>query len=243
MGEHSSNLSMRAQQGALIRDALFEGSLDRLLADGQDWTQALSPRQDAGWIGFAVRNASSIVHKVDEEVRLLIEHGFPLDQKNDKGETPLMLAFSSIRPNVARALLEAGADVNAVDNDGWSILMRLSSRPPSYSTSMDEIYASMIRLAIQAGADPNYQSPHSRNCPLRLAARSGLAHVCQVLLEAGARPDIRDSQGKRPSQVARDSGFERCARLIEDYERRIDAQVDLQVETPQASAPGRRRRI
>jgi len=54
---------------------------------------------------------------------LLIEKGAAINQKNAKGETPLMLASRDSNLGLIRSLLDHSAEIDAQNIDGWSALM------------------------------------------------------------------------------------------------------------------------
>lgn len=57
-----------------------------------------------------------------EVAEMLIQHGANIDQKNSKGETPLMWAAMKGAPQMVLILVNAGADVFASDVNGKSVL-------------------------------------------------------------------------------------------------------------------------
>ncbi len=57
-----------------------------------------------------------------EVAEILIQHGANIDQKNSKGQTPLMMATDYCTPHMVLLLINAGADVFASDVNGKSVL-------------------------------------------------------------------------------------------------------------------------
>ncbi len=76
------------------------------------------------------------------------------------------------------ALLDRGADVNAKDPDGNTLLMNVSA--------CDEIPVDLVKRLIAGGADINAKNPHGQTS-LDFARTRGNTPVVEALLQAGAR--------------------------------------------------------
>ena len=104
-----------------------------------------------------------------EIVELLINKGAKVDARDDEGRTALF--FAEVGSKVFASLVAAGADINAKDYEGNSILMRNVSRSPSVA-EVEEL----LRLGIE---------PHVRNeageSALDLAVSLGLVNVIERL--------------------------------------------------------------
>lgn len=125
-----------------------------------------------------------------------------------------------VRAQIARLLIEAGADVNAVDvASGSSPLHRLMSA--SNVTATMSVFlrygarvgvrnregATPLMLAIEgaslheitnllsAGADPNARHDQDARTPLMIAAALGQTDTIRELLQAGANPRLLDNNG------------------------------------------------
>ena len=72
----------------------------------------------------------------------------------------------------ARALIEAGANVNEDDSDGVTPLFAASR----------EGNATMVRALLEAGAD--YKETKSGTCPYTIAKQNGHKDVVQALVKA-----------------------------------------------------------
>ena len=92
------------------------------------------------------------------------------------GYTALMLASQTGHTDVAKLLIEAGADVNAQDNNGETALMLVS----------DEGHTDIVKMLIEKGADVNAQTNDGQTA-LRIASQEGHTEVAQLLIEAGAK--------------------------------------------------------
>jgi ankyrin repeat protein len=64
-------------------------------------------------------------------LKLLAQHGFPLNERDSEGRTPLHAAYAENHMEAILWLLENGADVNAIDNQGRSTLsMAVNNKCP-----------------------------------------------------------------------------------------------------------------
>jgi ankyrin repeat protein len=154
-----------------------------------------------------------------ETVKLLIERGAPLDARHEQsGRTPADVALKCITeqsewtPNeksleVARALLAAGAPFDgacmtlaaAVCLEQRADIERLARTASREDRQLALAAAAFngnldgVRSAIALGADVNALRPGLEHAaPLHNAVTSGSLAVVKALLDAGARPDVRD---------------------------------------------------
>ncbi len=79
-------------------------------------------------------------------IQTLLETGFDANMPNESGTTALMTAALSYnsRPNIVKALVEGGANVNTQDGFGRTALI--------YATSRNDI--SVVKVLLELGADP-----------------------------------------------------------------------------------------
>jgi ankyrin repeat protein len=107
--------------------------------------------------------------------------------------TPMLMLAGTHRVDSARAILDAGANANEVDDDGISLLAwtAISNRPE------------MARLLIQRGADVNHVDKKGMT-PLLYAASVdfGDSAMVTLLLKSGARADLRTKEGLTPLDLA-----------------------------------------
>lgn len=142
-----------------------------------------------------------------EEVQALLRDGAPIDGVSlveygdalQHWETPLLTALVDDRSSVVRELLRSGADVDAPNmailpnGSGFAhtaLHMMLQRREPG-----------RVRELIRAGADVNRQTTLG-STPLYFAASVDDPELVRILLDAGARPQIRDLEGEVPAGAA-----------------------------------------
>lgn len=121
-----------------------------------------------------------------EEVRRLIASGADLEWRSHE-DTPLIVAAQGRHTEVCRALLAAGAKINARGQGGWTALMF------SAKSSADKS-AAMLSLLINEGADINVASDKGTTA-LMLAGESGQMKMCNLLLDARANVNAKDELG------------------------------------------------
>ena len=63
---------------------------------------------------------AAVIDGDDAQVRRLVAQGAPVDERNRKGETPLILAAKTDQFRTAEFLLQSGADVMAASRFGWT---------------------------------------------------------------------------------------------------------------------------
>ncbi|XP_026173696.1 B-cell lymphoma 3 protein homolog [Mastacembelus armatus] len=115
-----------------------------------------------------------------------------LEIKNYEGLTPLHLAVLRGHRDLARMLLDAGADINAMDvKSGQSPLMH----------AVESSNADMVYFLIENGCDVNSQS-YSGNTALHAACGRGQVDTVRLLLKNGADSSLKNYHNDTPVMVA-----------------------------------------
>jgi ankyrin repeat protein len=134
------------------------------------------------------------VRNYAEEVKLLLGAGAraSINARDSKGRTALMYVkrqlYDDASAEIIRRLVAAGADVNAVDDDGETPLMVSLSHDPYYGNPM-------VLLEEGARASINYKDKQGRTA-LMFAAQTGEVGITKTLLEVGASINARDNKGQ-----------------------------------------------
>jgi len=111
-------------------------------------------------------------------------------------EAVLTLACGYRNPTVAKALLDAGANINARDSNGHTALLSCIEQDPPEIT----------RLLVERGIDVNARD-YQGNTALMLLCSNQFASVLSlpILLQGGADASLRNSEGKTAFQLAGES--------------------------------------
>jgi len=111
-------------------------------------------------------------------------------QVGEEKVTPLHVAGLTEDPAVAKALLEAGADVNARDAGGRT--------PLHWAVGLSVPY---VQELLKKGANVNAEDLQKRT-PLHCLVVSAGADVVQLLADSGANVNARDADGRTPLRAA-----------------------------------------
>ena len=143
--------------------ALRKGDASALLAD----PKALNLRGPYGATPFMY----AVLYSDAATVARLLDMGGDANARNDAAATPLMWAADDA--GKTKALLAHGAKVDAVSSDARTPLLIAASQAGS---------GAVVKLLLEAGADPNHSSP------LREAASRGDLESMRLLIAKGASP-------------------------------------------------------
>jgi ankyrin repeat protein len=105
------------------------------------------------------------------------------------GETALMVAADRYQAEIVKALLDRGADPNAVDRGANSVLMRAAASKRSW----EEERKPLIHLLLEKGADPGHKNTHGVTALMLMALNGNPALA--LVLEKPLDVDARDQQG------------------------------------------------
>jgi ankyrin repeat protein len=174
-------------------------------------------------------------------VNRLIAAGANLEQRDGQRQTPLLLAVAGNHVAVAKALLAAGASPNAqaANQDTPWLLAGASGRTEIIAAMLplkpdlslrnryggdalipacERAHVETAKLLLTSGIDVNHVNNLGWTCLLEIVilGDGGPRHqqVAQLVLDAGANPNLADKDGVSPLQHARKRGQNEVARLI-----------------------------
>jgi ankyrin repeat protein len=121
------------------------------------------------------------------------------------GFTPLGLSCFFQHAEVARYLIEKGADVNIPSNNSFKVA-------PIHSACAVSDFE-LVTLLIKNGADVNAKQ-QADITPLHAAAHNGQNALAELLINAGADVNAKTVDGKTPVMMAEEKSFTETAALI-----------------------------
>ncbi|PPL00330.1 Ankyrin repeat-containing protein [Parapedobacter indicus] len=141
-----------------------------------------------------------------EQVQAMIEdHPDLIDVISDHGFTPLGLSTHFGNEDVVRYLLAKHADPNIQSQNGYNVY-------PLHA-AIGANFDGIAKMLIEAGAEVNVLQT-SRTSPLHLAAQNGNIDLIILLLENGARVEIKNDMGKTASDLAAEKRHVEIAEIL-----------------------------
>ncbi len=132
----------------------------------------------------------AVVNDSYEKVKVLLLQNVDVDERNNVGETALMIAASNNSLPLVKLLIEHDADVNVVPGGGGS--------PLYYALKADQ---ELMEYLLKHGANVNVQDMWGMT-PLYSATVNGDAEKVELLLKYKANPDIKMKKGWTPLAMA-----------------------------------------
>lgn len=185
---------------------------------------------------------SSVIRGELAETQRLLASGADPNMRDDHGRTPLIVAAHRSLDEIARALVKGGADVNAKDSQQYDILtiagvnddiefVRLALELGANPKAITSPYKGTALIAaahlghyrvvadlIRAGAPLNHVNNIAMTALIEaiVLGNGGVNHIAtvQLLLEAGANPNIPDRSGTTPLKLAQSRGYQAMVELI-----------------------------
>jgi ankyrin repeat protein len=139
-------------------------------------------------------------------VRSLIVQGMDVNKLDSGGDAPLVIAAYKGYAEITRLLLEAGADVTAVDPGMKATALHAASYAGRVETA---------KLLIQHHIDIDKQGPYNGYTALHDAIWQNNVEVARVLIDAGANLTLKSHRGETPLDFARAKHASQIVAMIE----------------------------
>ena len=136
------------------------------------------------------------------------------EEGHNPGLTLLHSAAADGQISLVAVLLDAGADPDARDANGWT--------PLAYACGNDEHGASVVSCLLEHGADPHAVS-HDNSTALHAAAASNNVDICKLLIAAGIDVNARATDvGHSALHLAFRNAAPTCVATLLDAGAHID---------------------
>lgn len=126
-------------------------------------------------------------------IELLLNEGHDANVRNKCNRTPLHSAAFWGNVEAAKLLIQNKAEVEATGNSGESPL----------HIAAEHGYVKMVEFLISCGADYNRADNYFKNTAIHFAVQYGRTGVVQLLLEKGAKTDLKNKDGYTPHTLAK----------------------------------------
>jgi ankyrin repeat protein len=187
------------RSGIIFDESFFDtnnlGDVSGLLSAIQESNEEIDCDIGGGmtWLHYAAYGGS-----LEFAIRLVLELNAPLNARNIKSQTPLWIACLGGTFDIAKFLIEQGADVSIASNHGVTPLHSLSAFQEKHTLEI-------ASLLINHGADVNAQATGGLT-PLHYAVRGSMAireePTVAILLSHDSNPLINDDDGETPIEAA-----------------------------------------
>ena len=139
-------------------------------------------------------------------VRQLIGEGVDVNETDSSGDVPLIMAAYLGHAEVVKLLLDAGADVTAVDPG-----MKATALHAAAYAGRTEA----AKLLIEGGVEIDKQGPKNGYTALHDAIWQNNIDTARVIIEAGANLNLKSLEGETPLEMARSRKRKEIAAMIE----------------------------
>ncbi|XP_059516581.1 kinase D-interacting substrate of 220 kDa isoform X5 [Myotis daubentonii] len=190
---------------------------------------------------MSVLISQSVINYVEEEnipaLKALLEKCKDVDERNECGQTPLMIAAEQGSLEIVKELIKNGANCNLEDLDNWTALISASKEGHlhvveellkcggnlehrdmgGWTALMWACYkgrTDVVELLLSHGANPNVTGLQYSVYPIIWAAGRGHADIVQLLLQNGAKVNCSDKYGTTPLVWAARKGHLDCVRHL-----------------------------
>jgi ankyrin repeat protein len=184
---------------------------------------------------------SGITKKVLAAANVPIEEA--VNARDSWGNTPLTIAAEYGQYEMAKMLLDKGADVNAQGGDFGNALGvdYGNALGGKYGNALYEAsslgHEQMVKMLLDEGADVNAQDEEYGNA-LQAASEGGYEQVVKMLLDKGADVNAQGGPYGNALQAASEGGHEKVVKMLLDNGTDVNAQDEEYGNALQAASEG-----
>ncbi len=131
-----------------------------------------------------------------EAVSSMLKLGMDVNVADEDGRTAIMFAGFNGHTEVVKILIDRGAKVDAFDNSHRTALLFAATGP----------FPETVKLLLDNKSNPNVVDNGEHFSPLMHAAAEGNLEIVKILLDYGARMDLKDVDGDTAETFARQKG-------------------------------------
>ncbi|MFJ8513445.1 ankyrin repeat domain-containing protein [Lysinibacillus xylanilyticus] len=182
---------------------------------------------------------------VEKVEKILQDPSYSINETNDKGETPLLIATHKNYIEVAKLLIEAGADINQQDNiqdsaylyagaQGKTEILKymIEHAEPNQNIvnryggnalipAAEKGHLNNVKLLLLDGkADIDHQNNFGYTALIEAVALTDgsvlYQQIVQELLAHNANKELRDNSGKTALDYAKEMGYTKMIEMLED---------------------------
>lgn len=179
-------------------------------------------------------------------LEIVKDERYTVDEVNEQGETPLLIATHQNFINIAKALIDAGADINQQDQQSDSLYLyagaqgkteilryMLEKQVPDQNKvnrfggnalipAAEKGHLENVKLLLKDGrADINHQNNFGYTALIEaIALKDGSSiyqQIVKVLLDGGADKTLIDNTGRSAEDYARRLGYSEMLNLLNSY--------------------------
>nr|XP_044993551.1 kinase D-interacting substrate of 220 kDa isoform X3 [Jaculus jaculus] len=190
---------------------------------------------------MSVLISQSVINYVEEEnipaLKALLEKCKDVDERNECGQTPLMIAAEQGNLEIVKELIKNGANCTLEDLDNWTALISASKEGHihvveellkcgvdlehrdmgGWTALMWACYkgrTDVVELLLSNGANPSVTGLQYSVYPIIWAAGRGHADIVHLLLQNGAKVNCSDKYGTTPLVWAARKGHLECVKHL-----------------------------
>ncbi|MGE7842807.1 ankyrin repeat domain-containing protein [Lysinibacillus sp. NPDC093712] len=182
---------------------------------------------------------------VEKVLEIIQDSSYPIDETNDKGETPLLIATHENYIEVAKRLIDAGADINQQDHiqdsaylyagaQGKTEILKymMEHAEPNQKIvnryggnalipAAEKGHLNNVKLLLKDGkVDINHQNKFGYTALIEAVALTDGSVVYQQIVEEllayNANKELRDNSGKTALDYAKEMGYSKMIEMLED---------------------------